>query len=54
MFVWAIAFLVITLISAVFGFGDAPAASAGTGQIMFLVFAALFVFAAASCVSKER
>ena len=40
---WAIAFLVIALIAALFGFGGIASASAGIAQILFFVFVALFV-----------
>lgn len=42
---WAIAFLVIALIAALFGFGGIASASAGIAQIIFFVFIALFVIA---------
>lgn len=39
---WAITFLVIALIAAVFGFGGIASASAGIAQILFFVFLVLF------------
>ena len=39
----AIAFLVIAAIAALFGFGVIASASAGIAQIIFFVFAVLFV-----------
>jgi uncharacterized membrane protein YtjA (UPF0391 family) len=42
---WAITFLVIALIAALFGFGGIASASAGIAQILFFVFIALFVIA---------
>lgn len=42
---WAITFLVIALIAALFGFGGIASASAGIAQIIFFVFIALFVVA---------
>ncbi|MBF9028857.1 DUF1328 domain-containing protein [Rhodobacterales bacterium HKCCE3408] len=42
---WAIAFLVIALIAALFGFGGIATASAGIAQILFFIFIALFVVA---------
>jgi uncharacterized membrane protein YtjA (UPF0391 family) len=42
---WAIAFLVIALIAALFGFGGIASASAGIAQILFFIFIALFVIA---------
>ena len=40
---WAITFLVIALIAAVFGFGGIASASAGIAQILFFIFLVLFV-----------
>ena len=40
---WAITFLIVTLIAAVFGFGGIASASAGIAQILFFIFVALFV-----------
>ena len=39
---WAISFLVIAIIAAVFGFGGIAAASAGIAKLIFFVFLALF------------
>jgi len=39
---WALTFLVIALIAAVFGFGGIASASAGIAQILFFVFLVLF------------
>lgn len=40
---WALTFLVIALVAAVFGFGGIASASAGIAQILFFIFVALFV-----------
>lgn len=40
---WAIAFLVIALIAAVFGFGGIAAAAVDIARVLFLVFIVLFV-----------
>jgi uncharacterized membrane protein YtjA (UPF0391 family) len=40
---WALTFLVVALIAALFGFGGIASASAGIAQILFFVFVALFV-----------
>lgn len=40
---WAVTFLVIALIAAVFGFTGIASASAGIAQILFFIFLALFV-----------
>jgi len=39
---WAIAFLIIALISAVFGFGGIAAAATDIARILFLFFLVLF------------
>ncbi|MBV7380335.1 DUF1328 domain-containing protein [Maritimibacter dapengensis] len=40
---WALTFLVIAIVAAVFGFGGIASASAGIAQILFFIFLALFV-----------
>jgi uncharacterized membrane protein YtjA (UPF0391 family) len=40
---WALTFLVIALIAAVFGFGGIYVAAAGIAKILFFVFIVLFV-----------
>ena len=40
---WALTFLVVALIAALFGFGGSASASAGIAQILFFIFVALFV-----------
>ncbi len=40
---WALGFLAIALLAALFGFGGIATASAGIAQILFYVFIALFV-----------
>jgi uncharacterized membrane protein YtjA (UPF0391 family) len=42
---WALTFLIIALVAALFGFGGIATASAGIAQILFFVFIALFVIA---------
>lgn len=42
---WALTFLVIALVAALFGFGGIASASAGIAQILFFIFIALFVVA---------
>jgi uncharacterized membrane protein YtjA (UPF0391 family) len=51
---WAIAFLVIALVAAAFGFGGIASASAGIAQILFFVFIALFVVALVARVVRGR
>ena len=40
---WALTFLVIAIIAALFGFGGIAGASAGIAQILFWIFIAVFV-----------
>jgi len=40
---WAVTFLIVAIIAAVFGFGGIASASAGIAQILFFIFVALFV-----------
>jgi len=40
---WALLFLVVAIIAAVFGFGGIASASAGIAKLLFFVFLALFV-----------
>ena len=40
---WALMFLIIALIAAVFGFGGIAIAAAGLARIMFFLFLVLFV-----------
>jgi uncharacterized membrane protein YtjA (UPF0391 family) len=40
---WAVIFLVIALVAALFGFTDIAAASAGIAKILFGIFLVLFI-----------
>ncbi len=40
---WAVTFLVIALVAAIFGFGGIATAAAGIAEILFYIFLALFV-----------
>ncbi|MDG4647797.1 DUF1328 domain-containing protein [Roseibacterium sp. SDUM158017] len=51
---WAIAFLIIALIAALFGFGGIATASAGIAQILFFIFIALFVIALVARAVRGR
>jgi uncharacterized membrane protein YtjA (UPF0391 family) len=42
---WAILFLIIAIIAAVFGFGGIAAAATDIARLLFVVFLALFVIA---------
>jgi uncharacterized membrane protein YtjA (UPF0391 family) len=43
MLAWALIFLVVALVSAVFGFTEIAAAAAGIAKIIFFVFLVLFM-----------
>jgi len=43
MLYWAVVFFIIAIVAVPFGFAGIAPASAGTAQILFGVFAALFV-----------
>ena len=40
---WAMSFLLISMVAALFGFGNIAVASAGIAQILFVVFLMLFI-----------
>ena len=40
---WAVIFLIIALVAAVFGFGGIAVASAGIAKLLFFIFLVLFV-----------
>ena len=40
---WAVMFLIIALVAAVFGFGGIAVASAGIEKLLFVIFLVLFV-----------
>jgi uncharacterized membrane protein YtjA (UPF0391 family) len=40
---WAVIFLIISLVAAVFGFTDIASASAGIAQVLFGIFLLLFL-----------
>ena len=43
MLAWAVAFFIIAIIAAVFGFGGIAAGAASIAQILFFVFLVLFI-----------
>ncbi len=43
MLTWAIIFLVVALIAAVFGFSGVASASAGIAKVLFFIFVVLFL-----------
>ncbi|MBU2888619.1 DUF1328 domain-containing protein [Celeribacter halophilus] len=42
---WALTFLAVAIIAAVFGFGGIASASAGIAQVLFFIFIVLFLVA---------
>ena len=44
---WAVVFLIIALVAAVFGFGGIAVASAGIAKLLFFIFLVLFVISLA-------
>ena len=40
---WAVVFLIIALVAAIFGFGGIAVASAGIAKLLFFIFLVLFV-----------
>jgi len=40
---WAVVFLIIALVAAIFGFGGIAAESAGIAKLLFVIFLVLFV-----------
>lgn len=42
---WAIAFFVIAIVAAIFGFGGIAVAAAGIAKILFFIFLVLFLVA---------
>lgn len=51
---WAIGFLVIALIAALFGFGGIAAVSVDIAKILFFVFLVLFIVAAVMHVARGK
>ncbi len=43
MLTWAIIFLVVALVAAVFGFGGVSTAAAGIAKVLFFIFVVLFI-----------
>jgi uncharacterized membrane protein YtjA (UPF0391 family) len=54
MLYWALVFLVVALIAAVFGFGGIASASVGIAQILFFVFIVLFAIALIARAMRGR
>jgi uncharacterized membrane protein YtjA (UPF0391 family) len=51
---WALAFLILALVAAFFGFGDIAAASAGIAKILFYVFVVVFAITLVGAILSGR
>lgn len=51
---WALAFLILALVAAFFGFGGIAAASAGIAKILFYVFVVVFAIALVGGILSGR
>jgi uncharacterized membrane protein YtjA (UPF0391 family) len=51
---WALTFLVIAIIAAIFGFGGIAATASSIAQILFVVFLALFLVSAIVAMTRGR
>ena len=51
---WAIAFFVIAIVAAVFGFGNIAAGATSIAQILFIIFLILFVLSLIASVVRGR
>jgi uncharacterized membrane protein YtjA (UPF0391 family) len=50
---WALAFFIIALIAAIFGFGGIALAAAGIAKILFFIFLVLFLVALVSGLMRR-
>ena len=50
---WALTFLVIALVAALFGFGGVAVASSGIAQILFVLFLVLFLGSVVLSVARK-
>ena len=51
---WALAFFIVAIVAAVFGFGGIAAGAAGIAKFLFVLFLAAFVIALIVGVSSGR
>lgn len=51
---WAVTFLVIALIAALFGFAGLVGAAVGIGKILFFIFLALFAISMVMQLVRDR
>jgi uncharacterized membrane protein YtjA (UPF0391 family) len=54
MLYWALVFLIVALIAAVFGFGGVASVSVGAAQILFFIFIVLFGIALIAQFLNDR
>ena len=50
---WALAFLVIAILAAIFGFGGIAVASAGIAKILFFIFLVIFLVTLIMSVARR-
>lgn len=50
---WALMFLIISIVAALFGFGGIAAASAGIAQVLFFVFLGLFILSLIAHLARK-
>jgi uncharacterized membrane protein YtjA (UPF0391 family) len=48
---WAVAFFMVAIVAAIFGFGDIAAAATGVAKILFYVFLILFLISLVSGIT---
>lgn len=53
MLYWALVFLIVSIIAAVFGFGGIAVAAAGIARLLFFVFLVLFLIALVTGLSRR-
>jgi uncharacterized membrane protein YtjA (UPF0391 family) len=51
---WAVAFFIVAIVAAIFGFGDIAAAATGVAKILFYVFLILFLISLISGITFRR
>ena len=51
---WALTFLVIAIIAAIFGFGGVAGTAAGIAQVLFYIFIAIFIISLLFGLARGR
>ena len=51
---WALIFLVIAIVTAIFGFGGIAGTAAGIAQVLFYIFVAIFVLSLRFGLMRSR